>query len=157
MNWDAVGAVAELLGAVGVILSLVYLAAQIKQNTRASRASTIQQWAVTSSVEKQSVIGDAEFAKILVEGGSESAKLDAVEQVQFRLYWIQVFNTFEFLFLQREFDTIDQVFFESKLPAYKAILALPGVRTFWEENADLNFDPRFRAFVEKEVLSSSHE
>jgi hypothetical protein len=33
MNWDAVGAIAELLGAVGVIVSLVYLAVQIRQNT----------------------------------------------------------------------------------------------------------------------------
>ena len=29
MNWDAIGAIAELLGAVGVIASLVYLATQI--------------------------------------------------------------------------------------------------------------------------------
>ena len=44
MNWDAIGAIAELLGAVGVIASLVYLARQIgesreqmSQNTRAVR------------------------------------------------------------------------------------------------------------------------
>ena len=34
MNWDSVGAVAELLGAVGVILSLAYLASQVRHNTR---------------------------------------------------------------------------------------------------------------------------
>lgn len=45
MNWDAIGAIAELLGAIGVIVSLVYLATQIRQsreqmahNTRALRA-----------------------------------------------------------------------------------------------------------------------
>ena len=45
MIWDAIGAFAELLGAVGVIASLVYLATQIRQsreqmsqNTRAMRA-----------------------------------------------------------------------------------------------------------------------
>jgi len=32
MNWDAIGAIAELLGAVGVIASLVYLATQIRQS-----------------------------------------------------------------------------------------------------------------------------
>lgn len=42
MNWDAIGAIAELLAAIGVIVSLVYLASQIRhsreqmgQNTRA--------------------------------------------------------------------------------------------------------------------------
>jgi hypothetical protein len=51
VNWDAIGAIAELLGAVGVIASLVYLATQIRQsreqmsqNTRALRAGTYQQF-----------------------------------------------------------------------------------------------------------------
>ena len=45
MNWDATSAIAETLGAVGVITSLAYLAAQIRyrrqqidQNTQALRA-----------------------------------------------------------------------------------------------------------------------
>jgi hypothetical protein len=37
MNWDAIAATAELLGATGVILSLVYLAAQVRQGATARR------------------------------------------------------------------------------------------------------------------------
>lgn len=33
MNWEAIGAIAELLGAVGVSLSLVYLAVQVRHNS----------------------------------------------------------------------------------------------------------------------------
>ncbi len=51
MNWDAIGAIAELLGAIGVIASLIYLATQIRhsrdqmgENTRALRAGTYQQF-----------------------------------------------------------------------------------------------------------------
>ena len=33
MNWDAIGAIGELLGSVGVLITLVYLAVQIRQNT----------------------------------------------------------------------------------------------------------------------------
>ena len=49
MNWDALGAIAELIGALGVVLSLLYLGRQIRysadqneQSTRALRASTYQ-------------------------------------------------------------------------------------------------------------------
>ena len=35
MNWDALGAIAELLGAIAVFLTLAYLAIQVKQNARA--------------------------------------------------------------------------------------------------------------------------
>jgi hypothetical protein len=53
MNWDAIGAIAELLGAIGVIASLIYLATQIRQsreqmfeNTRALQAGTHQDFCV---------------------------------------------------------------------------------------------------------------
>ena len=42
MNWEAIGAIAETLGAIGVIASLVYLAGQIRQNTRSIRGATYQ-------------------------------------------------------------------------------------------------------------------
>ena len=35
MNWDALGAVAELLGAIAVFLTLAYLAVQIRQSSKA--------------------------------------------------------------------------------------------------------------------------
>ena len=42
MNWDAIGAIGELVGAIGVIATLAYLAVQIKNNTTTSRANTYQ-------------------------------------------------------------------------------------------------------------------
>jgi hypothetical protein len=33
MNWEAIGAVGELLGAAGVIITLTYLAIQIRLNS----------------------------------------------------------------------------------------------------------------------------
>ena len=35
MNWDAIGATAEFLGAIGVIVNLFYLASQLRRNPRA--------------------------------------------------------------------------------------------------------------------------
>jgi hypothetical protein len=42
VNWEALGAVANLLAAIGVIATLIYLAIQIRQNTKAVRSSSIQ-------------------------------------------------------------------------------------------------------------------
>ena len=38
MNWEAIGAISEFVGATAVVLTLVYVAIQIKQNTATSRA-----------------------------------------------------------------------------------------------------------------------
>lgn len=42
MNWDAIGATAEVTGAVGVIASLAYLAFQIRLNSRQISLNTVQ-------------------------------------------------------------------------------------------------------------------
>ena len=42
MNWDALGAVAESLGALGVIATLIYLAIQVKHSKKATEANTRQ-------------------------------------------------------------------------------------------------------------------
>ena len=46
MDWTAIGAVGELVGAVAVVVSLIYLSRQVRQNTRALRtanAATVKQ------------------------------------------------------------------------------------------------------------------
>ena len=40
MNWDALGAIAEFVGAIAVVLTLLYLAVQIRQSNRLSRFQT---------------------------------------------------------------------------------------------------------------------
>ncbi len=39
MEWDAVGAIAELMGAIAVLVTVGYLAVQIRQSTRSSESS----------------------------------------------------------------------------------------------------------------------
>ena len=43
MNWDAVGAIGEIVGAIAVLATLAYLAIQIRQSTEAQRVQTHQQ------------------------------------------------------------------------------------------------------------------
>ena len=40
MNWEAIGAIGEILGALGVVITLAYLATQIQQNTLTSKVES---------------------------------------------------------------------------------------------------------------------
>jgi hypothetical protein len=37
MNWEAVSAIGQIVGAVGVIISVIYLALQVRSNARQTR------------------------------------------------------------------------------------------------------------------------
>lgn len=43
MNWEIAAAIGEVAGGIGVVITLIYLSIQIRQNTKASRAATAQQ------------------------------------------------------------------------------------------------------------------
>jgi hypothetical protein len=48
MNWQAIGAIGEIGGAVAVLVSLIYLATQIRQNTKMMRSSAKQELTIST-------------------------------------------------------------------------------------------------------------
>jgi hypothetical protein len=65
MNWTAVGAIAEAIGALGVIISLLYLASQVRQNTKWSKAATRQSLADGAQRLASDVVEGDDIARIL--------------------------------------------------------------------------------------------
>jgi hypothetical protein len=64
MNWDAIGAIGEILGALAVVATLGYLAVQIRQSTAVARASTRQAIAEMSMASASDVVTNPELAEI---------------------------------------------------------------------------------------------
>ena len=61
MNWDAIGAVGEIVGALAVVVSLLYLAGQIRVSNKASRNSLIQELQDTVKIVFQMNLDEAEL------------------------------------------------------------------------------------------------
>ena len=75
MNWEAVGAVGEILGAAGVIATLGYLALQLRQNTRQTQASVANASAIALQGIRRSVYKSAEVTGIWLTGMSHPDEL----------------------------------------------------------------------------------
>src|SRR5256886_3285136 len=82
MNWDAIVAISQLVAAVGVILSLVFVGLQIKQNTRALRRnehnSTMEQWTVI----RQAIAQNRDIAELMTAGLHGERAMDAADQLR---------------------------------------------------------------------------
>jgi hypothetical protein len=83
MNWDAIGAIAELLGAIGVIASLVYLATQIRQGREQVRAATAQQYQSQATSTAQAWAQDPASARLVRRGIEDVDQLDEDESFRF--------------------------------------------------------------------------
>lgn len=98
MNWEAVGAVAELVGAIGVIASLLYLAIQVRTNTRMMR-TTAEQAAIDSFRNFQWSPLEADRPKIVRTGVEDLNALSEDERARFIVLVHEMFRTFENMYL----------------------------------------------------------
>ena len=77
MNWEAVGAVGEVLGALGVIATLGYLAVQIRGNARSTSIATFQNSMRSAQDLATLVAQEGELSGILVRGAQNRGGLVA--------------------------------------------------------------------------------
>ena len=86
MNWDAVGAIAELVGAIAVIVSILYLAVQVKQSAEDVRANIIHSLH-SNEVEMQAKPATDLILARAVEKAYTGESLDADERAQFTMWF----------------------------------------------------------------------
>ena len=82
VNWDAIGALAELVGGVAVVITLFFLAFQIRHNSKAIAAQLTHDFIESSNQIRSSIYTDAELTRIWVRG-SEGGDLDLEEYERF--------------------------------------------------------------------------
>ena len=79
MDWDAIGAIGEVIGAAGVIVTLGFLATQIRQNTKEARLAAIGELAREYNAFLRHVTEDAEICSLwrrAVDGSAEDLSAD---------------------------------------------------------------------------------
>ena len=150
MNWEAIGAIAEALGAAGVVVTLVYLASQIRANTAAVRAES-RRTSVSQSVPTAAIIGSTkEAVSVFHRGILDPEALDADEQIQFGFLLSTIMAPAGNSFEPYELGIIDLASFEATSHQALALLKTPGGRHFWKRFAATH-PPGFRAYVDREL------
>ncbi|MDA0994927.1 MAG: hypothetical protein O3A13_15010 [Proteobacteria bacterium] len=87
MNWDAIAAIAELLAALGVVGSLVYLAGQVRGSLNQARQAAIQSVVNQMNNVWTRVSADRDHADIWVRGSKGISNLkDETDGVRFSAF-----------------------------------------------------------------------
>jgi SAM-dependent methyltransferase len=146
MNWDAVGAIAELLAAIGVIVSLGYLAQQVRHNTRSVRAASYQSWFTSYDSFSNLLLGDAGFDALLHRAASRPQDPTPDERRRFLGILRRGFRQFESLYYQYREGMIDRDLFEAWVSIYSRSAQGPLFEEFWQADRSI-FSAAFRDFV----------
>ena len=148
MNWDALGAIAELLGAVAVFVTLVYLALQIRQNTKAVRASAMHASVTHVAELRRDVYSDAEMTDIYIRGNADPESLNPVEQTRYRTLVHNMMMSQVNTFAQVRYADLPESSWTSQAPIIQRVLGNAGGRWFWQGFSH-EFDEHFREEIDE--------
>ena len=149
LDWEALGAIAELLGAIAVFATLVYLSIQIRTNTKATKAQAIAAWATASAPDRELLINNPDFLRIAVRLGQDYKPESVEELIAFGAYFRQFLNTWEILFLQNKLGVVDQDFLDGKAEGYAGVVRFPGVKQWWETDGRRTYQSEFADHVDE--------
>ena len=113
MNWDAIGAIGEVLGATAVILTLVYLALQIRKSTLESQMAATRELAIELHKAMGACTADPVTTEIYLVGVREPSKLKYRDRYKFNMLCYRIFAILEQQYFHSRENTIHKKYFES--------------------------------------------
>ena len=131
MNWEAVGAVGEILGALGVIVSLVYLATQIRTQNRESRAAAVNEWTNQWNHFLGSFAEHPNLSELWIKGVRDFAALNPTEVVQFSSHLGRIFRVGENIYHQYKQGLFDPKTWRGVERTLADVARFPGAKAWW--------------------------
>ena len=130
------GSLGEFVGAIGVVVSLVYLAQQMRQNTTSVRAASFNSMTENSIRILEHSFRDADFADFLHRAERDPASLSPMELVRWNAYMTAVYRHFGNLVYQYRVGVLDWQMWQSYRDTLKKHLHTPSWRAWFEENKE---------------------
>lgn len=148
MNWGAIGVVAETVGALGVIATLLYLATQVRQATRVAKADFFFR-AIDGMVDFNLRVADNEALSELFWKTLEAPeRLTEVEELRSRHLLSGLFRAGERSYFARRSDLIGEEIFRSHVSPMVRLSRTPGGAR-WLQTWGPGLDPGYLRALEK--------
>jgi hypothetical protein len=139
LNWDAVGAIGEIVGAAAVVLTLLYLARQTRKNAQALDATSTREFGYRLSEWHRAVAQDPELKRISLKSVQlEMEDFSAAEWWEFRMLAVSIFLIYQTAFVHMSLNLGSREESENYMRTAKGLLdSFPAYRRFWEEEASV--------------------
>jgi hypothetical protein len=131
MNWEMLTAIGQLAAVTVGIPSLIYLAAQIREQTKERRHAAVNaltsQWGDLT----KSFHDNAEFCAIYLRGVQSFNDLDAVEKLRFSSFLNRFLKNFQAMYFSHRDGVLSTSLWGEVERTMRDVVAYPGVQQWW--------------------------
>ena len=152
MSWEAIGAIAELLGSIAVIATLIFLVQQIKTNSVMIQNNTAQSAADAVAAWSRQLTENPDLYRIYRSGLKDDSALSREDRGLFDLVMFQAFNSISSIYLQYKNGGFGEERWESEMRVFDQNFTTPGGRASWERQKHM-LDVNFQLEVESRFVN----
>ena len=159
MNWDALGAIAEAVGAIAVFVSLVYVAIQIRQSTKqlargleASQLAALEQNVESGNRIRELLIVHPDLTQLLLSGFKDYKELKGPEKLRFGMLLRNIFAGIQAGYIRQLSLKQDPLEFEGTARMLDDILVHRGTQEWLAEN-EPDWRPAFRELLDRRLVA----
>jgi hypothetical protein len=157
MNWEAVAAIAEAIGVIAILVSLVYVAAQIRQGTaqfarsvEANELAAFERNIEAGNHLRELLLLHPGLSELMLKGFQSYRELNKVERFRFGLLLRNIFSGMQGGFIRQISVDHDPEQFDGGARILDELLMNPGVREWLEKNTP-DWRPEFQSFVDERL------
>jgi hypothetical protein len=136
MDWSAVGAVGEVVGAIAVFGTLLYLSVQVRETNKQAELEGFRHTLDGFNEWMDQVVSSKQTASVLRRGREDMAGLDEDERLQFEYLHLRFLNTLESWYRSVDLTSRDAEYRRVQIANFKAavhfVLDNPGSREVWK-------------------------
>ncbi len=147
MNWEAIGAIGEMIAALGVITSLVFVGFQLRKNTRVIIDTNVESATERLISVSQLIASDAELARIYAVGMRSFDDLSFEDKVRFSSLLYSIFADCWDQYAKYQNGAIDERVWQPVCENVAMMVAQQGVRQ-WFAATPMSFPSNFKGWIE---------
>lgn len=156
MDLDTLAKLGEFVGGIFVVVSLVYLAHQVRQNTDSLRTENYARVLDRMSTVQSNLSADAALSRIVVLGSETPDALTRSERIRFTWAMYEILGAGEFMYHQAHEGALPAQVWERWEAAIGWWLSNPGIQAWWLARPT-PFSADFEAFAEGLMTSGRHD
>ena len=131
MELQALANLGEFIGGIGVVISLIYVAFQVKSNTRSQRNDITARTLERLSSMQREMVTNIELNKLVVVALRDVYALEQLDRIRFAWWFTEFFSAMEFLYDQHRQGNVDPDMWERWRTTLRWWLTYRGTLEWW--------------------------
>ncbi len=146
MNWDAIAAVSEFIAALAVVISLIYIAAQVTSGAKALKTSLRESSFHNLMEYNYALFAEKDLGWIFQQGMRDLDLLDERDRARAIHVMYAFFKLFENMYLHFIEGSIDEQVWSTNKQLLLIYVPLKGAQHYLTQRMPI-FDPRFQQLL----------